>query len=66
MDFVLSVLFSLFLGFLMYKATQHLNDIDRKLDLSPIIHALIAFLFGLEGICVSAIYFAIKVILKHN
>ena len=66
MDFVLSVLFSLFLGFLMYKATQHLNDIDRNLDLSPIIHALIAVFFGLKGICVSAIYIAIKAVLKHN
>lgn len=66
MDFVLSVLLSLFLGFLVHEATQYLNNIDRKLDLSPMIHALVAVFFGLKGICVSAIYIAIKAIIKHN
>ena len=66
MDFVLSVLLLLFLGFLVHEATQYLNNIDRKLDLSPMIHALIAVLFGLKGVCVSAIYIALKVIIKHN
>lgn len=66
MDFVLSILLSLFLGFLVHEATQYLNNIDRKLDLSPMIHALIAVFFGLKGVCASIIYIAIKAILKHN
>ncbi len=66
MDMILSVLLSLLLGVVVHEAAQYLNNIDKKLDLSPIIHALIAVFFGLKGVCVSAVYILIKAIMKHN
>ena len=60
MSTLLTILTSCFLSWLTYKVVQSLNKEDEKLELNPIVHACIAFLFGFAGICCSAGYIAVK------
>lgn len=60
MDILISVLVSGFMAWLAYTVVDELNKRDAKLELNPVVHACIAFLFGLIGMCFSAGYIAVK------
>ena len=60
MDILISVLVSGFMAWLAYIVVEELNRRDNKLELNPVIHACVAFLFGLIGMCFSAGYIAVK------
>ena len=60
MDILISILVSGFMAWLAYTVVDELNKRDAKLELNPVIHACIAFLFGLIGMCFSAGYIAVK------
>ena len=60
MDILISVLVSGFMAWLAYTVVDELNRRDAKLELNPVVHACVAFLFGLVGMCFSAGYIAVK------
>ena len=60
MDILINVLVSSFMAWLAYTVVDELNKRDAKLELNPIVHACVAFLFGLIGMCFSAGYIAVK------
>lgn len=60
MDMLISVLVSGFMAWLAYTVVDELNKRDAKLELNPVVHACVAFLFGLVGMCFSAGYIAVK------
>ena len=60
MDILISVLVSSFMAWLAYTVVDELNKRDAKLELNPVVHACVAFLFGLVGMCFSAGYIAVK------
>lgn len=60
MDILINVLVSSFMAWLAYTVVEDLNKKDVKLELNPVVHACIAFLFGLLGMCFSAGYIAVK------
>lgn len=60
MDILISVLVSGFMAWLAYAVVDELNKRDAKLELNPVVHACVAFLFGLVGMCFSAGYIAVK------
>lgn len=60
MDILINVLVSGFMAWLAYIVVEELNRRDNKLELDPVIHACVAFLFGLTGMCFSAGYIAVK------
>ena len=60
MDILISVLVSGFMAWLAYTVVDELNRRDAKLELNPVVHACVAFLFGLIGMCFSAGYIAVK------
>lgn len=60
MDILINVLVSSFMAWLAYTVVEDLNKKDAKLELNPVVHACIAFLFGLLGMCFSAGYIAVK------
>ena len=60
MDILISVLVSGFMAWLAYTVVDELNKRDAKLELNPVVHACVAFLFGLVGMCFSAGYIAVK------
>lgn len=49
-----------FMAWLAYAVVEELNRRDAKLELNPVVHACVAFLFGLIGMCFSAGYIAVK------
>ena len=60
MDILISLLTSGFMAWLAYTVVEKLNKKDAKLELNPVVHACVAFLFGLIGMCFSAGYIAVK------
>lgn len=60
MDILISLLTSGFMAWLAYTVVEKLNKKDAKLELNPVVHACVAFLFGLTGMCFSAGYIAVK------
>jgi hypothetical protein len=60
MDILISVLISSFMAWLAYTVVDELNKRDAKLELNPVVHACVAFLFGIIGMCFSAGYIAVK------
>lgn len=60
MEMLINVLVSGFMAWLAYTIVDELNKRDTKLELNPIVHACVAFLFGLVGMCFSAGYIAVK------
>lgn len=60
MEILINVLVSGFMALLAYTIVDELNKRDTKLELNPIVHACVAFLFGLTGMCFSAGYIAVK------
>ena len=60
MNILINVLVSSFMAWLAYTVVDELNKRDAKLELNPVVHACVAFLFGLVGMCFSAGYIAVK------
>lgn len=60
MNILINFLFSVFMAWLAYAVVEELNKRNAKLELDPIIHACVAFFFGLVGMCFSAGYIAVK------
>lgn len=60
MDILINVLGSGLMAWLAYMVVDELNKKDAKLELNPVVHACVAFLFGLIGMCFSAGYIAVK------
>ena len=60
MEILINLLLSGFMAWLAYTVVDELNKRDAKLELNPVVHACVAFLFGLIGMCFSAGYIAVK------
>ena len=60
MEILINLLVSGFMAWLAYTVVNELNKKDSKLELNPVVHACVAFLFGLAGMCCSAGYIAVK------
>ena len=60
MAILINLLCSGFMAWVAYMVVEELNKRDSKLELNPVIHACIAFVFGLLGLCYSAGYIAVK------
>lgn len=60
MNILINLFCSGFMAWLAYAVVDELNKRDAKLELDPVIHACIAFFFGLVGMCFSAGYIAVK------
>jgi hypothetical protein len=50
----------------MYVVVNKLNKDNPKLELNPVAHAALAFLFGILGMCMSAGYIAVKAVGKRK
>ena len=60
MDIIINLVCSSIMAVLAYKVTEELNKKDTKLELNPVVHGAIGFLFGICGLCGSAAYIAYK------
>ena len=61
---MLNLIISAILAVVTFYAVEQINREQPQFDFNPFIHATIAFLFGIWGVCFSAAYVAIKVFLK--
>ena len=57
---LMSLLLSGFMAWVAYRIVEELNKKEDKVQFNPVVHACIAFLFGLTGMCFSAGYIAVK------
>ena len=60
MEIFINLLVSGFMAWLAYTVVEELNRRDSKLELNPVIHACLAFVLGIFGLCFSAGYIAVK------
>ena len=60
MEILMNLLLSGFMAWIAYRVVEELNKKDSKVQFNPVVHACIAFLFGLIGMCFSAGYIAVK------
>ena len=60
MEILINLLLSGFMAWISYRVIEELNKKDPKVQFNPVVHACIAFLFGLIGMCFSAGYIAVK------
>lgn len=60
MGTTMSIVFAALYAWLMYVVVNKLNKDNPELELNPVVHASVAFLFGLTGMCISAGYIAVK------
>ena len=60
MEILINLLCSGVMALIAYKAVEEVNKKEDKVQFNPVVHACIAFLFGLIGMCFSAGYIAIK------
>lgn len=60
MEILINLLCSVVMTCIAYKAVEEVNKKEDKVQFNPVVHACIAFLFGLIGMCFSAGYIAIK------
>ena len=66
MEAVMSIVFGALFAWLMYVVVDKLNKDNPELELSPVAHAALAFLFGILGMCMSAGYIAVKAVGKRK
>lgn len=64
MEFLFTLLINVVLAFVAHEGAQIANSNVRKLNLSPNWFAAIAFLFGVPGLVVLAIYTLLKYMVK--
>ena len=60
MEILINLFCSGLMAWVAYKVVEELNKKDEKVQFNPVVHACIAFLFGLLGLCCSAGYIAVK------
>ena len=60
MEILINLLVSGFMAWLAYTVVEEFNKRDARLELNPVVHACVAFLFGISGMCLSAGYIAVK------
>lgn len=60
MEILINLLCSGVMAWIAYKAVEEVNKKEDKVQFNPVVHACIAFLFGLIGMCFSAGYIAVK------
>ena len=60
MEILINLLLSWFKAWISYRVIEELNKKESKVQFNPVVHACIAFLFGLIGMCFSAGYIAVK------
>lgn len=60
MEILINLLCSGVMAWIAYKAVEEVNKKEDKVQFNPVVHACIAFLFGLSGMCFSAGYIAVK------
>ena len=60
MEILMNLLLSGFMAWIAYRVVEELNKKENKVQFNPVVHACIAFLFGLIGMCFSAGYIAVK------
>ena len=60
MEILITLLLSGLMALAAYKIVEELNKREDKVQFNPVVHACIAFLFGLTGMCFSAGYIAVK------
>lgn len=60
MEILINLLCSGFMAWIAYKVVEELNKKENKVQFNPVVHACIAFLFGILGMCFSAGYIAVK------
>lgn len=64
MEFLFTLLINVLLAFVAHEGAQIANRNVRKLNLSPNWFAVIAFIFGVPGLVVLAIYTLLKYMVK--
>lgn len=60
MEILITLLLSGVMALAAYRIVEELNKREDKVQFNPVVHACIAFLFGLTGMCLSAGYIAVK------
>lgn len=60
MEILITLLLSGVMALAAYRIVEELNKREDKVQFNPVVHACIAFLFGLTGMCFSAGYIAVK------
>lgn len=65
LQFLLSLLLSFLCAYAAHESVRLGNMKWRELDMSPNFSAIIAFIFGVTGLIVLAMYGAIKVMFKR-
>ena len=60
MQILINLLCSGVMALIAYKSVEEVNKKEDKVQFNPVVHACIAFLFGLTGMCFSAGYIAVK------
>ena len=60
MEILINLLVSGFMAWVAYMVVEELNKRDQKVQFNPVVHACIAFIFGIFGLCFSAGYIAVK------
>ena len=60
MEILITLLLSGVMALAAYRIVEELNKREDKVQFNPVVHACIAFLFGLVGMCFSAGYIAVK------
>jgi hypothetical protein len=60
MEILINLLVYGVMAWIAYRVVEELNKRDSKVQFNPVVHACIAFLFGIFGMCCSAGYIAVK------
>lgn len=60
MAILINLLVSGFMAWIAYIVVEELNKRDSKVQFNPVVHACIAFIFGIFGLCFSAGYIGVK------
>ncbi len=60
MAIIINLLVSGLMAWIAYVVVEELNKRDARLELNPVVHACLAFIFGIFGLCFSAGYIAVK------
>lgn len=64
MEFLVTLLIHVLMAFVAHEGAQFANRNVRKLNLSPNWFAVIAFVFGVPGLVVLAVYMLVKYMIK--
>ena len=60
MEILMNLFVSGLMAWLAYVVVEELNKRNEKVKFNPVVHACLAFVFGMFGLCFSAGYIAVK------